>query len=92
MTDILTRAKRSWNMSRIKSKDTKPEITLHSLLHKSGLRFRLHEKKLLGGQIFFYLVTKQQSLLMDVFGTYIKITNMRTCPKHKSSFGKKILN
>ena len=35
-------------MSRIKGKDTKPEITLRSLLHKSGLRFRLHEKKLPG--------------------------------------------
>ena len=48
MTDILTKEKRSWNMSRIKGKDTKPEITLRSLLHKSGLRFRLHEKKLPG--------------------------------------------
>ena len=35
-------------MSRIKGKDTKPEITLRSLLHKSGLRFRLYEKKLPG--------------------------------------------
>ena len=48
MTDILTKEKRSWNMSRIKGKDTKPELTLRSLLHKSGLRFRLHEKKLPG--------------------------------------------
>lgn len=48
MTDTLTREKRSWNMSRIKGKDTKPEIVLRSLLHKSGLRFRLHEKKLSG--------------------------------------------
>lgn len=48
MTDILTKEKRSWNMSRIKGKDTKPEITLRSLLHKSGLRFRLHDKKLPG--------------------------------------------
>lgn len=48
MTDILTREKRSWNMSRIKGKNTKPELALRSLLHKSGLRFRLHEKKLPG--------------------------------------------
>lgn len=48
MTDILTKEKRSWNMSRIKGKDTKPEITLRSLLHRAGLRFRLHEKKLPG--------------------------------------------
>jgi len=42
MTDILTREKRTWNMSRIR--DTKPEITLRSLLHKSGLRFCSHEE------------------------------------------------
>jgi len=48
MTDIFTKEKRSWNMSRIKGKDTKPEIILRSLLHRSGLRFRLHEKKLPG--------------------------------------------
>lgn len=48
MTDTVTKEKRIWNMSRIKGKDTKPEITLGSLLHRSGLRFRLHEKKLLG--------------------------------------------
>lgn len=33
-------------MWRIKGKDTKPEITLRSLLYRSDLRFRLHEKKL----------------------------------------------
>lgn len=46
--DTLSKEKRSWNMSQIKGKDTKPEITLRSLLHRSGLRFRLHVKKLPG--------------------------------------------
>jgi len=31
-------------MSRIKGKDTKPEIVVRSLLHKMGYRFRLHGK------------------------------------------------
>ena len=48
MTDILTPEKRSWNMSRIKGKNTKPEILLRSMLHKSGFRFRIHDKKLPG--------------------------------------------
>lgn len=46
--DTISKEKRSWNMSQIKGKDTKPEITLRSLLHRSGLRFRLHVKKLPG--------------------------------------------
>lgn len=48
MADRLTPEHRSWNMSRIKSKNTKPEIVLRSLLHRSGFRFRLHDKKLPG--------------------------------------------
>lgn len=35
-------------MSRIKNRDTKPEITVRSLLHRMGYRFRLHRKDLPG--------------------------------------------
>jgi DNA mismatch endonuclease (patch repair protein) len=48
MVDSLTSQQRSWNMSRITGKNTKPEIILRSLLHKSGFRFLLHEKNLPG--------------------------------------------
>lgn len=46
--DSLTKERRSWNMSRIKSKDTKPELRVRSLLHRLGYRFRLHRKNLPG--------------------------------------------
>jgi len=48
MADHLTAEKRSWNMSRIRSKDTSPEKTVRSILHKMGYRFRLHRKDLPG--------------------------------------------
>lgn len=48
MADVHTRAQRSYNMSRIKGKDTKPEILVRKYLHKQGFRFRLHDKKLPG--------------------------------------------
>ena len=35
-------------MSRIRSKNTKPEILVRSKLHRSGYRFRLHVKNLPG--------------------------------------------
>ena len=35
-------------MSRIKGKDTKPELIVRRYLHARGLRFRLHNKKLPG--------------------------------------------
>jgi DNA mismatch endonuclease (patch repair protein) len=35
-------------MSRIRSRDTKPEVAVRSLLHRLGYRFRLHRKDLPG--------------------------------------------
>jgi len=46
--DSLTPEKRSWNMSRIRSKNTKPEIIVRSLLHHMGYRFRIHRRDLPG--------------------------------------------
>ena len=48
MTDIINKEQRSWNMSRIRAKDTKPELAVRSLLHRMGYRFRLHRRDLPG--------------------------------------------
>lgn len=48
MTDKITRAQRSENMSRIRSRDTKPELVVRRLLHRLGYRFRLHRRDLPG--------------------------------------------
>ena len=48
MTDHLTPVKRSWNMSRIRSKNTKPELIVRKVLHNSGIRYRLHARNLPG--------------------------------------------
>ncbi len=39
---------RSWTMSRVKSKDTAPEMIVRRLLHSMGYRYRLHGKALPG--------------------------------------------
>jgi DNA mismatch endonuclease, patch repair protein len=46
--DSLSPEHRSWNMSRIKNRDTKPELLVRSMLHRQGYRFRLHRKDLPG--------------------------------------------
>ncbi|MBK1822781.1 DNA mismatch endonuclease Vsr [Burkholderia sp. 500H] len=46
--DSLTPAERSERMSRIKGKDTKPELVVRSLVHRAGYRYRLHGKSLPG--------------------------------------------
>lgn len=48
MTDTLTPEKRSWNMSRIRGKNTKPEKIVRSALRRMGFRFFLHRKNLPG--------------------------------------------
>lgn len=46
--DTMTPELRSRLMSRIKAKDTKPEMLVRSAVHRLGLRFRLHDKRLPG--------------------------------------------
>lgn len=46
--DRLTRERRSWLMSRVRGKDTKPEMAVRRLLHGLGYRYRLHRKDLPG--------------------------------------------
>lgn len=47
-SDPHTPAQRSFNMSRIRSTDTKPELIVRRVLHRLGYRFRLHRKDLPG--------------------------------------------
>ncbi len=46
--DTLSRAARSERMSRVRGKDTKPEMTVRRLVHSMGYRYRLHSDKLPG--------------------------------------------
>lgn len=48
MGDRISQKHRSWNMSRITSRDTKPELAVRSMLHRLGLRFRIHRTDLPG--------------------------------------------
>ena len=48
MTDVHDKVTRSYNMSRIKSKNTKPELLVRKFLFSKGYRFKLHDKNLQG--------------------------------------------
>jgi len=48
MTDVHDKETRSFNMSRIKSKGTKPEILVRKYLFSKGFRYRLNVKSLPG--------------------------------------------
>ncbi|MCU1305277.1 MAG: mismatch-specific endonuclease [Candidatus Sulfotelmatobacter sp.] len=48
MTDVLSAGQRSYCMSRIRGKDTKPEHVIRRGLFAMGFRYRLHERSLPG--------------------------------------------
>ncbi|MCR9063035.1 MAG: very short patch repair endonuclease [Cytophagales bacterium] len=48
MADVHSKEVRSYNMSQIKGKNTKPEMLVRRYLHAQGFRYGLHNKKLPG--------------------------------------------
>lgn len=48
MADVHDKKTRSFNMSRIRGKDTKPEIAVRKFLFKNGYRYKLHDRSLPG--------------------------------------------
>lgn len=67
MSDVHSKEVRSYNMSQIKSKNTKPEILVRKFLFAKGLRFRLHVKNLPGKPD---IVLKKYKTVIFVDGCY----------------------
>ena len=64
MTDVLTKEQRSFNMSQIKGKDTKPEVTLRKQLRARGIRgYRIHYK--LPGKPDIVFLKKKIAIFVD---------------------------
>ena len=89
MADRISKQKRSWNMSRIRSKNTKPEIIVRNFLHSLGFRFRLTKPKLPGRPD---IILKKYNTVVFVDGCFWH--RHRGCkyaynPKSRKSFWKK---
>jgi DNA mismatch endonuclease (patch repair protein) len=67
MADVHNAETRSRNMRAIGSKDTSPEVSVRSYLHRAGLRFSLHRKNLPGTPD---LVLPKRSAVVFVHGCY----------------------
>ena len=65
--DNLSKEQRSENMSRIRSKNTKPEIKFRKKLHSLGYRYSLHKKNL-PGKPDLYL--KKHNLAIFIHGCF----------------------
>nr|WP_297459436.1 DNA mismatch endonuclease Vsr [uncultured Halomonas sp.] len=86
MTDFLTPRERSERMSRIGSKNTKPEIALRRVLHGLGLRYRLHGGGLPGKPD---LVFRRYRVVVFIHGCFWHRhagCKIATTPKSNTSF------
>lgn len=67
MADVHNKDTRSYNMSRIRSKNTKPEILVRKFLHSHGFRFRIHVDYLPGKPDIVLLKYKTVILIHGCF-------------------------
>lgn len=89
MTDRISTERRSWNMSRIKGKDTKPELLLRSSLHKAGFRFRTHDRRLPGKPDLVLRKFKSVIFVNGCFWHRHEGCQKSTIPKSNAEFWKK---
>ena len=87
MIDIVDKKTRSRMMSGIRSKNTRPEILIRSLLHRNGFRFRIHDNKLAGRPD---IVLKKYNAIIFVHGCFWHGHNCRLFkwPKTRPEFWK----
>lgn len=67
MSDVHDPKARSFNMSRIKAKNTKPELLVRKFLFSKGLRFRLHDPSLPGKPD---IILKKYKIVIQVNGCF----------------------
>jgi len=67
MADVHEPEVRSYNMSKIRNKDTKPEIIVRKYLHSLGFRYRLHDKSLPGKPD---IVLKKYNIVIFIHGCF----------------------
>lgn len=91
MADKITPEHRSWNMSRIKGKDTKIEVKVRSWLFAKGFRFRKNDRRYPGLRMLFFRSTERLFLLTAASGIDMKAADMQQHPKQELSSGRKSL-
>ena len=84
MTRTLT-SKRSLNMQKIKSKNTKPELVVRKMLFSKGYRFKIHDKKLPGKPD---IVLTKYNTIINIHGCYWHYhgCNRSSIPKTRTSY------
>ena len=86
MTDRLSPEHRSWNMSRIRGKDTRPEILLRKALFSRGMRYRLHRRDLPGTPDIVFAGPRTTIFVNGCFWHRHEGCNLTTTPTTRPEF------
>lgn len=92
MVDTVSPEQRSYNMSLIRNKDTKPEVFIRSLLHRLGFRFRKNVKKMPGKPDIVLPKYKSIIFVHGCFWHQHKECKRSNIPKSNVDFWKSKLN
>ena len=84
--DRMTPQQRSYNMSRIRSKNTRPELTVRKMVHRMGFRYRLHQKNLPGKPDLVLRRHKKVILVHGCFWHGHTCENGRSTPENNRNY------
>lgn len=80
------KSKRSYNMSQIRAKDTKPELVVRKILFKNGYRYRLHSNRVVGRPDIIFEKRKKIIFVHGCFWHRHVNCKYSTLPKTNKSF------
>lgn len=86
MVDSVTPALRSEIMSRVRSKNTRPEMIVRRMLHKAGYRYRLHTADLPGKPDLVFAGRKKVIFIHGCFWHMHESCAMARIPKSRVEF------
>ncbi|MFA6052615.1 MAG: very short patch repair endonuclease [Methylobacter sp.] len=86
--DNISPEKRSWQMSRVPTKNTKPELVVRRLLFKLGYRYRLHDKNLPGKPDIVFSSRHKAILVHGCFWHRHQNCKYSSMPKSRIEFWK----
>jgi len=84
--DNLTREQRKLCMTKIKAKNTKPEIAVRKVLSRLGERYRLHNSKLAGKPDIVIVKTKKIIFINGCFWHQHKNCKKQAMPKANKKY------
>ena len=86
MADVLTREQRQFNMSRIRGRDTLPEMVVRKAVRALGFRYRLHVRKLPGSPDLVFTSARKVVFIHGCFWHRHRCRYGRPRPRTRATF------